>query len=212
MLPSESQATSVGWRNISSIAGSGGSGCSHGPVSSSADSLRRPNVQTTRPAWLNLMIMSEPLSTAQMLSSLSMRTVCANDQPYRPAPISRMNCPLGPNSSSCAAAGPNAGPCALFERVNTKTWPFESTATPETSPKFNPAGSFRNSGTDWNGSVGTVSWPNTIAPMSAHNTRIRAVIEASYQTIRWSRNRKRLLEGNQGGNRPPRHGVPDWVE
>jgi hypothetical protein len=44
--------------------------------------------------------------------------------------------------------------------VNTKTWPFESTATPETSPKFNPAGSFRNSGTDWNGSVGTVSWPN----------------------------------------------------
>ena len=43
-------------------------------VSSSADSFRRPNTITTRPAWLNLMIMSEPLSMAQMLSSLSMRT------------------------------------------------------------------------------------------------------------------------------------------
>src|SRR6186713_1842908 len=100
------------------------------------------------------MIMSEPLSTAQMLSSLSIRTVCANDQPYRPAPISRMYCPLGPNSRSCDAVGPNAGPCALFERVNTKRCPFESTATPDTSPKLNPVGSFRNSGTDWNGKVG----------------------------------------------------------
>ena len=42
--------------------------------SSSADSDRRPKTIMTRPAWLNLMIMSEPLSMAQMLSSLSMRT------------------------------------------------------------------------------------------------------------------------------------------
>src|SRR5438132_7865952 len=118
MLPSESQATSVGWRKSPSTAGRGGLTCSHGFVSSSADSFLRPKTITTRPAWLNLIIMSEPLSTAQMLSSLSMRTVWAKDQAYRPLPISRTNSPLGPNSSNCAAAGAYAGPPALLERVN----------------------------------------------------------------------------------------------
>src|SRR5882762_9891595 len=81
VLPSESHATSVGWRNSPSTAGSGGSTFSHGLVSASADSFLRPKTISTRPAWLNLMIMSEPLSMAQMLSFLSMRTLCANDQP-----------------------------------------------------------------------------------------------------------------------------------
>src|SRR5690242_20809764 len=80
MLPSESQVTSVGWRKRPSMGGRGGLGCSHGLAPSSAASLRRPKTQTTRPAGLNLMIMSEPLSMAQMLSSLSMRTLWASDQ------------------------------------------------------------------------------------------------------------------------------------
>src|SRR6266550_1540536 len=102
------------------------------------------------------MIMSEPLSIAQMLSSLSMRTLCANDQPYSPLPISRMNSPFGPNSSSCAAVGAYAGPLALLDRVKTKTCPFEFTATPGTSPKFMPAGSFRKSALESNGMSGTL--------------------------------------------------------
>ena len=40
----------------------------------------RPNTQTTRPCGLSFRIMSEPLSTTQMLSSLSMRTAWAYDQ------------------------------------------------------------------------------------------------------------------------------------
>src|SRR5262245_2785738 len=98
--------------------------------------------------------MSDPLSIAQMLSSRSMRTLCANDQPYSCRPTSRMNSPLGPNSSNCAAAAPYAGPDALFDRVKTKMCPFELTATPGTSPKFIPSGSFRKSGTESNGISG----------------------------------------------------------
>src|SRR5450631_4446281 len=105
MLPSESQATSVGCRNSPSSTGSGGLTCSQGLVSDSADSFLRPNTQITRPAGLNLTIMSEPLSIAQILSSLSMRTECAKDQAYRPLPISPSNSPPGPNSSNCAAVG-----------------------------------------------------------------------------------------------------------
>src|ERR1043166_5166791 len=62
-----------------------------------------------------------------------------------------MNSPFGPNSSSCAAVGAYAGPPALFDRVKTKTCPLEFTATPGTSPKFVPAGSFRKSalGSNW---------------------------------------------------------------
>ena len=105
MFPCESHATSVGWRNKPSMGGKGGVTCSQGLASSSADSLRRPYTSAMRPAGVNLITMSEPLSTAQMLSSLSMRTVCANDQPKLPLPTSRMKSPLGPNSSSCAAAG-----------------------------------------------------------------------------------------------------------
>src|SRR5262245_66349884 len=141
MLPWESQATSVGWRNRPSIGGSGGFTCSQGLVSSSADSLRRPKTHKTRPAGLNLTIMSEPLSMAQMLSSLSIRTLCASAHAYEPLLISRKNSPFGPNSNNCPAAGPYAGPPAVFDRVNTNTWPCELTATPGTSPKFIPGGS-----------------------------------------------------------------------
>src|SRR2546421_9498221 len=80
MLPSESQATSVGWRKRPFTGGNGGFGCSQGLLSSSADSLRRPNTIMTRPAWLNLTTMSDPLSIAQMLSFLSIRTVWASDR------------------------------------------------------------------------------------------------------------------------------------
>src|SRR3954463_13991017 len=66
-----------------------------------------------------------------------------------------MNSPFGPNSSNCAAVVPKAGPDALPDRENTYTRPFESTATPGTSPKLNPGGSFRKSGTDSNGISGT---------------------------------------------------------
>src|SRR5262245_46942880 len=67
-----------------------------------------------------------------------------------------MNSPFGPNSSSCAAVGAYAGPPALFERVKTKTCPFELTATPGTSPKFVPAGSLRKSALESNGMSGTL--------------------------------------------------------
>jgi len=39
-------------------------------------------------------IMSEPLSTSQMLSSRSTRTLCAYDIEYIPLPISRTNLPV----------------------------------------------------------------------------------------------------------------------
>src|SRR5215831_4960989 len=79
MLPCVSHVTSVGCRNWPSTGGRGGLTRVHGPASSDASFLR-PNTITTRPSGLNLMIMSEPLSTAQRLSSLSTRTVCAKDQ------------------------------------------------------------------------------------------------------------------------------------
>src|SRR6266581_725756 len=82
ILPSVSHVTSVGWRNSPSTAGRGGVTRVHGTASSDASFLR-PNTIVTRPSGLNLMIMSEPLSTAQMLSSLSIRTVCAYDQAQR---------------------------------------------------------------------------------------------------------------------------------
>jgi hypothetical protein len=53
---------------------------------------------------------------------------------------------------------------ALFDRVNTKTWPLEFTATPGTSPKFVPGGegefgtdSKGISGTAWLSNAGTAS-------------------------------------------------------
>ena len=79
-LPARSQATSVGWRNRPSICGSGGLGRSCGCASLSDASDLRPNTICTRPAGFILTIMSEPLSVAQILSSLSIRTVCANAQ------------------------------------------------------------------------------------------------------------------------------------
>src|SRR5581483_4247551 len=78
MLPCVSQVTSVGCRNCPSTGGRGGVTRVHGPASSEASFLR-PKTIVTRPSGLNLMIMSDPLSTAQMLSSLSTRTACAYD-------------------------------------------------------------------------------------------------------------------------------------
>jgi len=43
-----------------------------------------------------------------------------------------------------------------LERVKTKTWPFELTATPDTSPKLAPAGSLKKSGTESKASSGTL--------------------------------------------------------
>src|SRR5215813_2177705 len=82
MLPCVSHVTSVGWRNCPSTAGRGGFTRVHGAASSDASFLR-PNTMVTRPSGLKRMIMSEPLSIAQMLSSLSQRTACAYDHAYR---------------------------------------------------------------------------------------------------------------------------------
>src|SRR5215475_10765715 len=119
ILPAGSHVTSVGCRNWPSIGERGGLTRVHGPFSSDASFLR-PNTITTRPSGLNLTTISEPLSTAQMLSSLSTRTVCAYDHAYRLWPISRMYLPSGPNSNNCEAVAPYAGPVTL-PRLNTKT-------------------------------------------------------------------------------------------
>jgi hypothetical protein len=106
--------------------GGGGSGCPGAGVLSAIPAAAETHWM--RPAGLNLTIMSEPLSTAQMLSFLSMRTVWATTRRSclcRSADI----LPWASNSSSCAAAGAKAEPVALLERVNTKTWPLEFTAT-----------------------------------------------------------------------------------
>src|ERR1700743_1884431 len=65
-----------------------------------------------------------------------------------------MYLPSAPNSSICAAAAAYAGP-VVFPRENTKMCPFEFTATPDTSPRYKSAGSFRRFGTDSNGIAGT---------------------------------------------------------
>ncbi len=81
MSPAAFHATSVGWRKFPLIGGSGGLRLRfQGSASSSDASFFRPNTIATWPSGLNLMTMSEPLSTAQMLSSLSTRTACANAQ------------------------------------------------------------------------------------------------------------------------------------
>src|SRR5213596_3772122 len=95
MLPWVSHVTSVGWRNCPSTGGRGGLTRFHGSAPSSEASFLRPNTIVTRPSGLNLITISEPLSTAQRLSSLSTRTVCANDQAYRFLPISRMYFTVG---------------------------------------------------------------------------------------------------------------------
>src|SRR5262245_66567142 len=118
MLPWVSHVTSVGCLNWPSTGGRGGFTRVHGPASSDA-SFFLPNTITTRPSGLNLMIMSDPLSTAQRLSSLSTRTVCAKDQAYRFLPISRMYFPSGPNSSTCAAVAPYGGTVVL-PRLDTR--------------------------------------------------------------------------------------------
>src|SRR5260370_13699181 len=114
MLPWVSHVTSVGCRNWPFTAGRGGFTRFHGSAPSSDASFLRPNTITTRPSGLNLMIMSDPLSTAQMLSSLSTRTQCAYDQAYKFLPISRRYLPSGPNSSDCDAVAPYAGPVVLL--------------------------------------------------------------------------------------------------
>src|SRR6185295_13991452 len=154
MLPSVSQATSVGWRNWPLTGGRGGVTRVHGSASSDA-SFFRPNTIVTCPSGLKRTIMSEPLSTAQRLSSLSKRTVCAYDQAYRPLPTSRRNLPVLSKSRICEAVAPYAGPLALLDRVNTAISPFELTATPDASPRFMSLGSLRKFGTESNGISGT---------------------------------------------------------
>src|SRR5262245_27469766 len=134
MLPCVSHVTSVGWRNWPLIGGNGGFGCFQGSEASSDAYILTPKTIETRPSGVNLMIMSEPLSIAQMLSSLSTRTMCAKDQAYRFFPISRTNLPVWSNSSNCAAAAEYAGP-VVVPRWNTKTCPLELVAIPETSPR-----------------------------------------------------------------------------
>src|SRR5262245_17715326 len=80
-----------------------------------------------------------------------------------------MNSPFGPNSSSCAAVGAYAGPLALFDRVKTKTCPLEFTATPGTSPKLVPAGSFKKSADESNGISGTLCCANAWNAISTNN-------------------------------------------
>ena len=79
--PAASQAMSVTCRNSPSTGGSGRFGMLQrlGALHPRPSCLR-PNTMVTWPSGLNLITMSEPLSATQMLSSLSIRTVCANDQ------------------------------------------------------------------------------------------------------------------------------------
>ena len=57
---------------------------------------------------------------------------------------------------------PYAGPLALLLRVNTAISPFEFTATPEASPRFMSAGSFRKFGAESNGISGTDCCANAV--------------------------------------------------
>src|SRR6516162_3909128 len=71
-----------------------------------------------------------------------------------------MYLPSGPNSSTCAAVAPYAGPVVL-PRLNTKICPFEFTATPEASPKCRSLGSLKKFGTESNGISGTACCANS---------------------------------------------------
>ena len=90
------------------------------------NSIRRPMVMATRPSGVNLMTMSVPSSTTQILSCGSTRTAWAIWKPYSPLPISRIKLPLGSNSKRREASPP---------RVYTKTSPLELRATPMPSPR-----------------------------------------------------------------------------
>src|SRR6266566_3139571 len=192
MLPSASHATSVGCRNWPFTGGRGGVTRSHGSALSDASFLR-PNTIVTRPSGLKRTIMSEPLSTAHRLSSLSKRTVWAYDQAYRPLPTSRRNLPVLSNNSTCAAVAPYAGPFALLPREKTAISPFELTATPDASPKLMSAGSFRNVTLPSNGISGTDGWanPGTAVPNSAMNTNVMRFIRSS-SGGRWPENLYRI--------------------
>src|SRR5438034_5453859 len=179
MLPWVSHVTSVGWRNCPSTGGRGGLTRFHGSAPSSEASFLRPNTIVTRPSGLNLITISDPLSTAQRLSSLSTRTVCANDHAYRFLPTSRIYLPSGPNSRICAAVAPYAGPVVL-PRLNTKMCPFEFTATPEASPKCRSAGSLKKFGTESNGISGTVCWANAAQLNSNNMTSRKRFTEPPY--------------------------------
>src|SRR5258707_3582554 len=86
MFPCGSQPTSVGRPSrYFSAGGAGPVGGGRGPPTASD---LRPITITTRPAGLNLMTMFVPSSTAQILSSGSTRTLCANSKPYNPSPLS----------------------------------------------------------------------------------------------------------------------------
>src|SRR5215469_6588982 len=188
MLPSGSQVTSVGCRNCPSIAGRGGFTRVQAPPSSEASFLR-PNTIVTRPSGLNLITISEPLSTAQMLSSLSVRTVCAKDQAYRLWPISRTNLPFWSNSRICAAVAPYAGPVVL-PRLKTKMCFFDLTATPDASPRCKSVGNLKKSGTESNlisdtgppRSAANAAGLNAAAPTNAKQANRQGFMETSFVT------------------------------
>src|SRR6266699_1400131 len=177
-LPAGSKATSVTCLKRPSSAGSGGLGCSTGPVSSSEASCLRPNTSRTLPPGLNFTTMSDPLSATQMLSPWSTRTVWPNDQAYRFLPISRTNFPSPSNSSSCAAAAAYAGPVVL-PRERTKMLPFEFTATPVTSPRYRSFGNFSGSDAS-NGICGTASCANAGDASSTSNPTTRHFMTSSF--------------------------------
>src|SRR5258707_14791321 len=105
MLPCESQATSVGWRNRPSTGGRGGVTCSHGLVFSSADSLRRPNTHTPRPGVVHLATMTEPFSVPQVVVSLSALHPSGEAQRSGALPPPRPNSPVAAGSRSLASLG-----------------------------------------------------------------------------------------------------------
>src|SRR5712692_5426489 len=195
-LPAGSKATSVTCLKRPSSAGSGGLGCFRAAVSSSDASCLRPNTIRTRPCGLNLTTMSDPLSVTQMLSLRSTRTVWPNDQAYRFLPISRTNLPSRSNSSSCAAAAAYAGPVVL-PRESTNTLPFESTATPVTSPKCRSMGSLRGLGTDSNAITGTDCCPNTAELNTTSTAARRRFISGSHE-VRDARRVGQLLQAEHG--------------
>jgi hypothetical protein len=78
-------------------------------------------------------------------------------------------------SSTCDAVAPYAGPPALFERVKIATSPFELTATPDTSPTFMSAGSFRKFTLPSNGISGTACAYAGLTPCATPASATRAM-------------------------------------
>ena len=130
-----------------SIGGSGGFGCFSGSVSSSDASCLRPNTIVTRPCGIELD------DHVRALVGDPDVVVLVDAHGVRERPGVEVLADLAHELAVCVeleqlrggrAIG-RAGACC--RAMNTKTWPFELTATPETSPKYMLGGSFRGSGT-----------------------------------------------------------------